>query len=459
LENADRQASRTWRELIAVAAALLGGGGLIAACLALARVPNLVEAPRTFLVLWVLAFAAYALGAIALQRVPGRRALGLVLLVAGACRLVLLPAPPTLSTDAYRYVWDARVARAGFSPWAYPATAPELAALRDQAIYPRLNHAGWRSLYPPGAQAFFGAVHALAPDSVLAMKVALALAELATLAALVWLLAALGLPLARAAIYAWNPLVLVEVWGSAHLDALAMLFIVLAVRATLAERHALAGALLGAGALVKLYPAALLPLLLVRLIGRGRMAVVAGSASPASIEGGPTRARVAPLLLAFLGVVLLGYAPAVVRGVDALGSLPRYVAEELFNPGLLRSLVGMPELSLSATALWILAVAWWRRGRPLPEAAVWLVGGVVLLSPNIFPWYVLWLVPFLALAPSVAWIAFTGTVALAYTFFLQEPWAIAVWARVLEFAPLAAGAAWAVGRRIHGRSLRELTPA
>lgn len=428
MENADRQASRTQRELITATAALLGGGGLVAACLALASVPNLVEAPRTFLVLWVLAFAAYALGVVALQRVPGRRALGILLLVAGACRLVLLPAPPTLSTDAYRYVWDARVARTGFSPWAYPATAPELAGLRDQAIYPRLNHPTWRSLYPPGAQAFFSAVHALAPNSVLAMKAALALAELATLAALVWLLAALGLPLARAAIYAWNPLVLVEVWGSAHLDALAMLFIVLAVRVGLAERHALAGALLGAGALIKLYPAALLPLFLARLIGRGRVAL---------------------RLLAFLGVVSFGYAPALVRGVDALGSLPRYLAEERFNPGLLRSLVGMPELSLPATALWILAVAWWRRGRPLPEAAVWLVGGFVLLSPNIFPWYVLWLVPFLALAPSVAWIAFTGTVALAYTFFLQEPWAIAGWARVLEFAPLAAGAAWAVGRRFH----------
>lgn len=272
VENADRQASRTRRELIAAAAALLGGGGLIAACLALARVPNLVEAPRTFLVLWVLAFAAYALGAVALQRVPGRRAFGILLVVAGACRLVMLPAPPTLSTDAYRYVWDARVARAGFSPWEYPATAPELAGLRDRAIYPQLNHPGWRSLYPPGAQAFFSAVHALAPDSVLAMKAALALAELATLAALVWLLAALGLPLARAAIYAWNPLVLVEVWGSAHLDALAILCVVLAVRAALAERHALAGALLGAGALVKLYPAALLPLILARLIGRARVA-------------------------------------------------------------------------------------------------------------------------------------------------------------------------------------------
>ena len=438
MENADRQASRTRRELIAAAAALLGGGGLIAACVALARVPNLVEAPRTFLVLWGLAFAAYALGAVAVQRIPGRRALGFVLLVAGACRLVLLPAPPTLSTDAYRYVWDARVARAGFSPWQYPATAPELAGLRDQAIYPRLNHPGWRSLYPPGAQTFFSAVHVLAPDSVLAMKAALALAELATLAALVWLLAALGLPPARAAIYAWNPLVLVEVWGSAHLDALAILCVVLAVRAAVGERHAVAGALLGAGALVKLYPAALLPLILARLIGR---------------------ARVAPTVLTFLGVVALGYAPALVSGVDALGSLPRYIAEEHFNPGLLRSLVGMPQVSLPAAALWILTVAWWRRERPLPEAAVWLVGGFVLLSPNIFPWYVLWLVPFLALAPSAAWLAFTGTVALAYTFFLQQPWAVPAWARVLEFAPLAAGAAWAVGRRIHGRSLRKLTPA
>ena len=438
MENADRQASRTRRELTAAAAALLGGGGLIAACVALARVPNLVEAPRTFLVLFALACAAYALGTAALQRVPGRRALGLLLAVAGACRLVLLPAPPTLSTDAYRYVWDARVAGAGFSPWAYPATAPELAGLRDGAIYPRLNHPGWRSVYPPGAQAFFRAVHALAPDSVLAMKAALGLAEILTLAALVWLLAALGLPLARAAIYAWNPLVLVEVWGSAHLDALAVLCVVLGMRAAVAERHAVAGALLGAGALIKLYPAALLPLLLGRLIGR---------------------TRVAPLLVTFLGVMVLGYAPSIVGGVDALGSLPRYVAEESFNPGLLRTLVDVRELSVPAVALWVLAVAWWRRRRPLPEALVWLVGGFVLLSPSIFPWYVLWLVPFLALAPSVAWLAFTGTVALAYTFFLQQPWAIPAWARVLEFAPLAAGAAWACGRRLHGRFLRELTPA
>ena len=75
-----------------------------------------------------------------------------------------------------------------------------------------------------------------------------------------------------------------------------------------------------------------------------------------------------------------------------------------------------------------------------------LIGGSILLSPNIFPWYVLWLTPFLAVTPSVPWIAFTGSVGLAYTFFLHEPWAVPSWARVLEFAPLVAGALFALYR-------------
>ena len=75
-----------------------------------------------------------------------------------------------------------------------------------------------------------------------------------------------------------------------------------------------------------------------------------------------------------------------------------------------------------------------------------MIGSYILLSPNLFPWYVLWLVPFLALRPSVAWIAFTGTVALAYTFFLREPWTIPAWARAAEFVPLALGAGWALRR-------------
>jgi len=195
-------------------AILLGGSlGLVGASFALARVANLAEAPRTFLALYGAAFVCYGAALWALARLRGRFVLGTVLVVAVACRLTLLVAPPTLSTDAYRYVWDARVASAGISPYARAPSAPDLAALRDDRIYPHLNHPTWQTVYPPGAQLFFRVVYALAPDSVMAMKTAMGLAELATLAVLVSLLGALGLPLTRVAVYAWNPLVLVEVWS------------------------------------------------------------------------------------------------------------------------------------------------------------------------------------------------------------------------------------------------------
>jgi hypothetical protein len=421
------------RTAIGARVAVAGSGlALVVACAALAAVPNLVEAPRAFLALFGLAFVAYAAGLLALSASPAARALVPVLVVAGACRLALLPSPPTLSTDAYRYVWDARVARAGISPYAHPPVAPELAPLRDAAVYPRLNHPTWQTIYPPAAQAFFRAVHALAPDSMLAMKVALGAAELVGLALLVALLRTAELPVSRVAIYAWNPLVLVEVWGSAHLDALAVSGVIGAVLAAIRSRHALAAAVLALVTLVKLYPAALLPLL-VRVAG--------------------------PRVLVPFGVVIaLGYAPILGIGGSTLGSLPRYLAEEHFNPGLVRSLIDVPGIWLAAMAAWAGLVAWRAAPATLLDRMVPLIGGLVLLSPNVFPWYAVWLVPFLALRPSVWWIGFTGSVAFAYAFFLSGPWAIPMWARFVEVAPLVLGVGWWLGGRVrHGMRGGEVT--
>jgi hypothetical protein len=401
---------------------LAAGAGLVAACAALGRLPNLVEAPRAFLALYAVAFLCYAGAVWSLRATRGPRATALVLGVATVARLVLLPAAPTLSTDAYRYLWDARVSRAGISPYAYPPVAPELEALRDEAVFPRLNHPTWHTIYPPGAQLFFTAVGVVAPDSMLALKVALGVAELLGLGILFAVLQALRLPATRAVIYAWNPLLLVEIWGTAHLDALVLPAVVGATWAVVAGRRAVAAGLLAAGTLIKLYPAALLPVLL----------------------GGPGTWTAG---VVFAAVVAAGYAPAMTDGIQVLGSLPRYLQAEHFNPGIIRSLVDEPALVAAALAAWVACVSVASRRVPLAERAVMLVGGLLVLGGNIFPWYAVWLVPFLAVVPSIPWIAFTGTVGLAYTFFLGQPWAIPWWARVLEFAPLAAGVAWWMARR------------
>jgi hypothetical protein len=391
--------------------ALSGAGiGLIAACWGLARLPNLVLAPGAFLVIFSLAFLAYGCGALAAYHLRSRLGVAIIMAVGLVARVILLPTPPSLSTDAYRYVWDARVAMAGIDPYAYPPVAPEIAGLRDTNIYPQLNHPTWQTVYPPPAQAFFRAVYWIAPDSVIAMKVALGVAELIALGALVLLLSTLDLPAGRLAIYAWNPLLLVEIWGSGHLDALVLATVSTAALASARRRDGLAAALLGLGTLIKLYPAVLFPL----LPGRRRASVVAAFASVVAA-----------------GVIVTG-------GLNSwsLAPIGRYVRDEYFNPGLVRSFVNEPTLALTVTAAWVIAIAWRGGATHLAERAVPLVSGVIVFAPNVFPWYAVWLIPLLAVTPSVPLIAFTGTVAFAYAFFLVEPWAIPWWARLVEVAPL-----------------------
>lgn len=401
--------------------AVAAGIGLVVSCAITARIPDVIQAPWLFLTLVVVAFACYAAGIWRLATLRAPRAMFVIVSIAVAARLFLLPASPTLSTDVYRYVWDARVAQAGISPYLYAPWAKELEPLRDTEVFPRLNHPTWRTIYPPGAQLFFQAVYRLRPDSVLAMKAALGLAELIGLAAVVGLLRASGGPASQLVIYAWNPLVLFEVWGMGHLEGLVVPAVAGAAWAALRARYAATGVLLGLGTLVKLYPAALLPLL--------------------PVAGWPAAWSV------FLVVALLGYAPAWLAGTPAAGSLPRYVSEEYFNPGLVRSVLDVPALTLAVAGLWVIFASVSRRDRTLSARAVLLIGGLTLLSPNIFPWYAVWLVPFLAVAPSAPWIAFTGSVMFAYAFFLQQPWAVPPWARVVEFAPLAIGAlCWLVRR-------------
>jgi len=66
-----------------------------------------------FLVLFTLAWLAYACGALVTAQLRGRVTVVVILTVGVLSRMLLLPAVPSLSTDAYRYVWDARVSSVG----------------------------------------------------------------------------------------------------------------------------------------------------------------------------------------------------------------------------------------------------------------------------------------------------------------------------------------------------------
>ena len=143
---------------------------------------------------WVLMFV-FAIGGagafLASQAVDSADQRGaLIIILAGAVlmRLTLLFVEPYLSTDIYRYVWDGRVQAAGINPYRYVPSAPEIAHLRDAAIFPNINRADYAvTIYPPTAQAIFLAVTRLG-ESVVVMKLGLLAFEAATVAAILALL-------------------------------------------------------------------------------------------------------------------------------------------------------------------------------------------------------------------------------------------------------------------------------
>lgn len=426
--------------------ALLGGG--IVLCLlggALLRLPDDVGAmsrERTALyVLWAAAAGVLYAAAVALVVAApsgGQRALAAVLLLAAVMRAVTVLPPPLQSTDAYRYVWDGRVQAAGINPYRYLPAAKELAGLRDEgvgagAVYPNINRADTApTIYPPFAQAIFAAVAWVWPG-LPGVKAAMLGFDLFAVGAALLLLRTARLPPERVLIYAWNPLVLWEFAGGAHIDAAAVGLSALAILAAVRARPALAGAALGLAILCKLLPAALFPALWRRWDLRTPLACAT--------------------------VIAVGYACYAGVGWRVLGYLPGYASEErladggvallrlaaLFGP--LPPWAGPGYLALALAGLAALAVVVVRRPLPSDPArraatvctdALWLSAATMAaLSPH-YPWYLAVLAwpAVLAPRPSALWLTLA-----APALYLDPDHDQIVWP-ALVFLPFAGLLAW-----------------
>ncbi len=431
--------------------ALLG----LALTLPLAAARGLVDLrlnTPSFIVAFSGALALY-LGAVAvvLRRPAGgdahpRLTLAVIFLLALVFRLILLPTRPTLSDDMYRYVWDGRVQAVGISPYLYPPQAQELAAQRlgDSTVWRYINRLDSVTVYPPGAQLAFAAVWRVVGDSVTGFKAAFVLAELAGGLLLLAVLRALNQPADRVLIYLWSPLLVFEVAQAGHVDGLMLPLLILALWARVKDRPGLLGLALGAATLVKLFPFLLLPALLP--IGTG--STLTQRLRPA-----------ARTLAAFAAIIVVAYLPYLLQTGAPLGFLPQYFGEN-FNLGLARGLFdlaarqGWPAAPLANAVTFggLLVLGGLFVLRPAADAraalwrCVWLIGWFTLWTQNLFAWYLLWLLPFLAvfvepgrwlglrLAPASAWLIFTGMVAFSYLFFIQ--WQVVPLGQVAEYAPL-----------------------
>ena len=324
---------------------------------------------------------------------PG--SLAVILVVAALMRVLPLAAPPILSTDLYRYIWDGRVQLAGINPYRYLPSAPELAPLRDPSISPYINRADYApTIYPPVAQAIFLAIAAVWSHPF-GVKAAMLGFEVLAVLVMLRLLGLAGLPRTRILLYAWQPAWPWEYAGNGHVDAAAMAFAGLALLAVARRRDGWAGAALAAAIMVKLLPAVLAPAL---WRGRGwRMPVVCAVAVAA---GYAAYLSVGAKVFGFLG----GYAAE--EGLQSGGGiLAVQLAREIF---VLPNRAGEAWLLLAAGVLAVPAVRMLRSpALPDPAARLRRIAADALLLATVttaaltphYSWYFGWLAYLACLVP------------------------------------------------------------
>ncbi|RDV38381.1 DUF2029 domain-containing protein [Bradymonadaceae bacterium TMQ3] len=405
---------------------------------------------------------------------PRWRAVTVIAGGALALRLAAWMAPVSLSDDVWRYVWDGAIVAAGENPYAetprervrrvqgeFDGVSDEV----DRAELERLNSPDYHTVYPPGAQAVFAsatiAAGWLGGVSERWLRLVFVLADLLAVLLIARALLAMRRAVGWATLYAWHPLVVWEVGGGGHTEALAVGLMVALVLMLGRSRPWMVGAVIGLSALAKLTFLIVSPLVGVALWRRGRFrdALIAACVA--------------------VGVVVAGYMPfwfedlianqresvALYAGVFSFDAPLYYAARYLlgYREGVSDPVTHIlsPALQL-ATMVTLVAATLWQDGSRRRLASSMVVGwaGYLVFNPVLHPWYALGLLAAAALAGSWS-VSLAGlALMLSYLFYdpaVGRPEEIAV--MVVQSVWAAAVVGWQMGPRAIAWALRRRAKA
>ncbi len=360
-----------------------------------------------------------------------RRVIFIGLALAALWHIAFLFTPPGYDDDVHRYLWDGRVQRLGYNPYLVVPSDPALAGLHTPETR-TLNNPYLPSPYPAGAELFFRAVTAI-HESIFTLKVVFVVCDLAIVLVLLDILRSSEQAVHWVLAYAWNPLLAIEVAGSGHIDIVGVLLLLVSFAALGRRWRAVAALAFGLAVAVKFLPVVLLPLYWKRV-------------------------RVRDAALAAIVVGLL-YIPFLNHGRIPTGSLGTYVHSFRFNDPVFATLeqVATPEHAAVLALLVGFLTAIWMRSKATASSAdafAWPMAASLLCAPVIYPWYLLWLLPFMRSASTVPIVIWTVSIIPTYYVWhlraVGRPWVLPGWIMPLEYGCVAiAGAIFVLRRRSH----------
>lgn len=352
-------------------------------------------------------------------------------------RVILLPSDLILENDIYRYMWDGHMQVEGINPFRWAPGDPETVPFRTD-YWAQINYKQIPTIYPPTLQLVFLISGLIYPGSVMGMKFVLLCFDVAAIFLLLWALPKLNRPPEWCLIYAWSPLVLKEIANSGHADVVSAALMVLLIGLVGAHRWVASTVALALLTLTKFFGVFLLPLFFFRWKWT--------------------------YYLLFAAIVAVMYMPFLSTEFSVLEGFLTFSEEWVFNAGLFtfvrNSLIQYADVPfhqagwvarqvlmgvIVLTVLVQAAMLYWRREAEDVLRAVFTVLATLLMcSPVINCWYLVWIVPLLCVFPNRAWLLFSGLCFLSYTYYYTL--SFAPWVQPLQFIPFFVLLLWDVFR-------------
>lgn len=347
-------------------------------------------------------------------------------------RFLLIYSAPVLENDYWRYLWDGRVLAHGINPYLYKPLDPALNFLNTN--YRQLI--GWKqfgTIYPPFSLLIFALTHKIIPDSLIALKFVLCLFDIGTGVIVILWLKELKIEPKWSALYFLNPLVLKEISNSAHLDSIAVFFSVFAgfllwkgLKDNLNRMIFFSWIILAFAVTSKLYPICLFPLFF-KLDKRKWTNV-----------------------FVFFSIIAISYLPFFSAGIHLINGTEAFARYWIFNASFFRlfqqgaiHILALPffsdflsietlnillrddKLAKIGTAFFFGIFVLWRAKKlqnkdGLIQEIINILACLILLSPVVNGWYILWILPFACLTKNIPWISFTYLVIAGYAWWFSK---------------------------------------
>ncbi|MFN3694800.1 MAG: hypothetical protein ACK4UV_07310 [Ignavibacterium sp.] len=183
----------------------------------------------------------------------------MLLIIFFSLKIFFINTEPIGSVDYYRYLWDGKVHASGINPYLYKPDAIELKFLQSNLLPDKVSYPHIKTIYFPVSQWIFFLAYRISGENAIGLKIIYLLFELITLIALYFLLKRFNLDLKYLLIYAALPLITFQFFIDAHIDIAGTALMIASIALYFYNKKLLSYILLGLSVSVKPTGLLLLP--------------------------------------------------------------------------------------------------------------------------------------------------------------------------------------------------------